>query len=747
MGNAPAGARLGDANSSPQATPKLAGAVVAGDVSDPEAMAVRVLNHTGLEFVLHAMEPDGMQYQRECGQGPCSELPKTLGSAQQMLLFPGLAASGPVLVTYRALVPLQSSSRVDREVVGKVNHKEKKVATARDCRDQQSEQFFQLFVRIQSGGWGSGSSATLSAAFGGMRQEMRHLKHAASPAGESNCCAWAVDAAGDPSKAMAAAQVQISKTASRVVRQREGLLAALEAKKQVAAGGNEPKQPEEQQKQPADATSPAAENSVQKGDWKPVASQTGDANTAGSERRPSIDEGAAAAERQRLLERIAARRSKAEALGKSDAAEAAAASAFHDAHDEAASREHQRTPSPSQRLASELHAAAGRSVNTVISEPARQTTEFEDACEAPLDDASDELAGPPRCQGGGAISSTAPEPSGRSGSGRAHADKRVQELLDVFSRWPASHAGVFKRLLQNICDFPAEPKYRRLPLGNARLKLLLEAAPGAQEALQYFGFVPSFRAGVQVAVTEAFRSDSQLAAMLRPGLEGRIGKIYEDGSALIEFPELQSEENVFKNNFNKLRSLVLELPESAQLTSITDFLRSLSEAPAPEDEAACARKSVTRSGALAVKNREALEQKRQEAQQLAEQKRREEEAQREFEASYSHIIAAQDMEFQQSLLHDQIKDLLRERDELQEKIGSLGDQLGSAEKALQNAEQRLERYGENPRIREEAEAAGKIIEEFRDPHEEASKRLADVEAALCEKNEMVALAAYASLGD
>merc|ERR1712179_441078 len=96
----------------------------------------------------------------------------------------------------------------------------------------------------------------------------------------------------------------------------------------------------------------------------------------------------------------------------------------------------------------------------------------------------------------------------------------------------------------------------------------------------------------------------------------------------------------------------------------------------------------------------------------------------EFRRTFGQVVATQDAEFEIGLLHDQLRDLQNEHATLQPKVECLQNSLESASQIRRNAETRLERYGENPKFRMEAEKAGQEELELQEPLAEARERLA-----------------------
>lgn len=193
--------------------------------------------------------------------------------------------------------------------------------------------------------------------------------------------------------------------------------------------------------------------------------------------------------------------------------------------------------------------------------------------------------------------------------------------------------------------------------------------------------------------------------------------------------------------------LTAEFPlvEAACPTSAAQFVPEASTAASASckstaDATAPVRSRMSRSGALALQAKAAKEKQRREQEAAAEQQRREEAAEREMRATCSQVIAQQDAEFHKSLLHDQLKDLMNEREELQLRVMELKEQADNASQVRQNAEIRLARYGDNPKRLAELEQAHAMEEEVAPSLEEAQTRLTDVQAAISEKEELLAVA-------
>mmetsp|Transcript_62682 Transcript_62682/g.149536 ORF Transcript_62682/g.149536 Transcript_62682/m.149536 type:complete len:477 (-) Transcript_62682:71-1501(-) len=134
------------------------------------------------------------------------------------------------------------------------------------------------------------------------------------------------------------------------------------------------------------------------------------------------------------------------------------------------------------------------------------------------------------------------------------------------------------------------------------------------------------------------------------------------------------------------------------------------------------------------------------AKKAIEERRRREAEEREFRATFGQVVASQDVAFQESLLKDQLKDLAQEQTELQEKLEATTHELEEVTQLHQNAETRLARYGENPKIRAESARHLDRLEELRQEVASFEQRLAEVLAEVVEKQDMLAVATGAEEG-
>jgi len=136
----------------------------------------------------------------------------------------------------------------------------------------------------------------------------------------------------------------------------------------------------------------------------------------------------------------------------------------------------------------------------------------------------------------------------------------------------------------------------------------------------------------------------------------------------------------------------------------------------------------TRSGKLALAAQAAAARQQQQQQQTPV---------RQFSENHE-IIQAQDQEFQLCLLHDQIKDLLGQRGELLASATPQQEALEDLQQRKTAAQQRLERYGENPRLRSELQDMEKTERQTQESLAEVTDRLAEVEAELNDRQELLA---------
>lgn len=143
---------------------------------------------------------------------------------------------------------------------------------------------------------------------------------------------------------------------------------------------------------------------------------------------------------------------------------------------------------------------------------------------------------------------------------------------------------------------------------------------------------------------------------------------------------------------------------------------------------------TSRTGALALATLAAA--KAAEAKRLEMRKLEEEEVAMVAQALADNrtLRQSQDQEFQISLLTDELKDLLARRAELHASSERVAASIEEAEQRKQKAEQRLARFGENPRLREEVRVAEASRVEASACREEADAKAERLDALILEKN-------------
>eukprot|EP00930_Biecheleria_cincta_P076909 TRINITY_DN64143_c0_g1_i1.p1 TRINITY_DN64143_c0_g1~~TRINITY_DN64143_c0_g1_i1.p1 ORF type:complete len:359 (-),score=106.83 TRINITY_DN64143_c0_g1_i1:62-1138(-) len=92
------------------------------------------------------------------------------------------------------------------------------------------------------------------------------------------------------------------------------------------------------------------------------------------------------------------------------------------------------------------------------------------------------------------------------------------------------------------------------------------------------------------------------------------------------------------------------------------------------------------------------------------------------------IIAAQNAEYEMSLLSDQLKALQARRSELVSAASRCQEELDATQQQKLHLEQRLERYGENPKFQAQLDEALKAEEIYKKELSSARQRLSSVEA-------------------
>mmetsp|Transcript_70768 Transcript_70768/g.156130 ORF Transcript_70768/g.156130 Transcript_70768/m.156130 type:complete len:405 (+) Transcript_70768:42-1256(+) len=147
----------------------------------------------------------------------------------------------------------------------------------------------------------------------------------------------------------------------------------------------------------------------------------------------------------------------------------------------------------------------------------------------------------------------------------------------------------------------------------------------------------------------------------------------------------------------------------------------------------------TRSGAVALEAQRALKAQREKL----ERERREEEMEREMKANCTALIALQDSEYHRSLLHDQLQDLRKEQQTSEASREALEVDLEKAVRQQNHATSRLSRYGDNPRLRQEATEAQEAEDTLRRRLVELTQRLVELKELIAEKEELLCMAALA----
>jgi len=146
---------------------------------------------------------------------------------------------------------------------------------------------------------------------------------------------------------------------------------------------------------------------------------------------------------------------------------------------------------------------------------------------------------------------------------------------------------------------------------------------------------------------------------------------------------------------------------------------------------------TTRSGKTALAAQAAAARQQQQHQQQYHQQQQQQAPVQQSSKNHE-IIQAQDQEFEQCLLHDQIKDLLGQRGELLASATPQQEALEDLQQRKAHAQQRLEHYGENPRLRSELQDMEETERQKQETLAEVTKRLAEVEAELKNRQELLA---------
>jgi len=149
------------------------------------------------------------------------------------------------------------------------------------------------------------------------------------------------------------------------------------------------------------------------------------------------------------------------------------------------------------------------------------------------------------------------------------------------------------------------------------------------------------------------------------------------------------------------------------------------------------------SGALALQAKAAADEAAKRRCMEAKRIREEEALAQRLREEDATLIQRQDQEFHQSLLMDQLKDLLARQGELAVAVArSQADVEESTARCL-HAEQRLGRFGENPRLAAEAQKAAAQRDEASARLDAERTELADVDAQMANHNEILTAAMIA----
>merc|ERR1712083_624663 len=95
------------------------------------------------------------------------------------------------------------------------------------------------------------------------------------------------------------------------------------------------------------------------------------------------------------------------------------------------------------------------------------------------------------------------------------------------------------------------------------------------------------------------------------------------------------------------------------------------------------------------------------------------------------------MGFQQSLLMDQMKDLMARQSELHNEVQGVDALISEATKSRANASQRIHRFGENPRLAEEVQRATETLDAAEKRRVELELELTDVDEKISHNNEVL----------
>jgi len=132
-------------------------------------------------------------------------------------------------------------------------------------------------------------------------------------------------------------------------------------------------------------------------------------------------------------------------------------------------------------------------------------------------------------------------------------------------------------------------------------------------------------------------------------------------------------------------------------------------------------------------------ERRREEEEGAETSRKEAEAAVELERQEDRMLRhSQDQEYHQSLLQDQMKDLTARQKALRTELEVAAPEVAEKENSLRNVQQRLERFGENPRLKEEISRSEARLEELRPRCADLEQELSQVEASIKNNTELLA---------
>jgi len=109
-------------------------------------------------------------------------------------------------------------------------------------------------------------------------------------------------------------------------------------------------------------------------------------------------------------------------------------------------------------------------------------------------------------------------------------------------------------------------------------------------------------------------------------------------------------------------------------------------------------------------------------------------------AEAAEVIRGQNAEFEIGLLHDQLKSSEEQREELLAEMSKQVEDHEELRKKRGHAEQRVERYGENPKLQADIDEASAAEEKLMISLREAEQKLAVLEADVEQKRVLLQLA-------